>query len=775
MITEWADKKEDCKAILEECALEMKQHTDTVEHLKLVIEALETNGIPTSNEEKETISIFTKYYQFNEESPLPKEIPNQLNFDTLINEFDSLAIRSAIDGLSNWNIDKSLIEKILGPTLLQKISNLREGITVNEFDQICESKSISNGMGGSAVSFHGTTKEAAEKIVLNGQKIGHVACTGAYTGDLRQASGYIKDGGGMVFTTRFFLHENYINRGRVTDCSAIDNKEAFTRIPSRINFDVSNNIDEAFRILKLQERIINNPEIANELKSRFHTYLESLGETFQSNITKLYQEMRQYDYGEPKIIECADYYLRQVMTADSSPESAKRKTIIEKLFANPIEKVTSATIIDCLMEDKTNTEKSILDRLPSTETISQMTSDELVAQIQRSIRKQQIEFAQKGVNGEAVQTIKNQVESYIKIANPEPTEADELRQQIKGTLPLFLGEINGENLNKANQDINEIKERIQQFRKRILHFIAEELNKKFSENTDWQKHKDHCELVLTGSSGRGDATIKSDLDCLLLFDDRNISKEGFEEIAPLFNEYNSALTEMLTELGFKPDTDKAQGGAFPTRLTHLIGLSMEGKTIDSKVYVEPTNIIDLESVSDTPNNLVNLFKKIFQQKFADLEHQRHLDKSLKMDTQKYIPRWYEGYSQLLNGDSVKDIKFELVRILDFYLFRTLVTHLDELKAETEKTGEEFVIPADNLEKISVLEKLGALTKTDAQTLKQGVTDLFRWRLRSEIIGNDELAASSMTLPERKRAIELAKTINQLIEDLKEPLSNVIIS
>lgn len=145
--------------------------------------------------------------------------------------------------------------------------------------------------------------------------------------------------------------------------------------------------------------------------------------------------------------------------------------------------------------------------------------------------------------------------------------------------------------------------------------------------------------------------------------------------------------------------------------------------------------------------------------------------SLQGDIQgKYIQEWYRGFSQLLSGDKVKNLKSELIRVLDFHLFQSIIMNLDKIK---KLKGSEFMVPSDNIGKIDILQEVGALDSHHADTLRQGSIDLFRWRLRNEILQAEGLDAALLTNKERERATAYAAVMNELISNVVQRRSVLV--
>jgi len=740
------------------------------------------------------------YRQKDSQPSEAKEKPNKIEFNRLVREFDGLGLRLAIFDLEGWGIGDQERKKIFGAELMSAIEKIKKSTKATSLDGAIYNL-VGRGEGADySLRFHGTqSREIAQLISSHGQMIGHSSLTGSYGGNIDTAWGYCGGSGSVVCYTREDLRDSYINYGIESQCNAVDDEGRYTRIPSRIIYNMSADTKEgvlkkALEMYRIRKAIEEKPELVEKIKKNFETFLREQGEHFQSNIEAIYRQMRAHDYGEPKILEVADFYLLQIFAGEKNEAAQKRKIALEKILEavrkDPIGKKTPdiAVIADCLTEydelipepegglvkgERITSRKARLQRPLlfdwSVEKLSKMNTEQIEQIMQKRVVKMQIDATRKAIgdkNNNVINGLVDRVEKYISLKGLGWDDAEKLRKKVRGQKALFLGEMNGENLEDANRAVLKIRDDLDSFYRDIVKLASEKLEGRFADSEIYSRYKDRFELVLTGSAGRGDATLKSDLDCLIIFNDEGIPLEEKEVIAGFFNkEYKPALNSFLEEAGYHPDLGKAQqeesSVAFRSDLESLV--IDPSAPVSTRLKIEPTNIIDLVSVSGDQKGLVAIFKKEFLERFSDVSQQEYLGKNLAQDiSQKHMQEWYKGFSQLLSGDRIRNLKTELIRILDFNLFQSIAANLGRIK---EVKGEDFIVPADNQAKISVLQEIGVFSDEQAEVLKQATIDLFRWRLRNEIVQSREMDPALLTNKERERATDYARVMNDLIESL----------
>lgn len=736
------------------------------------------------------------YYLDPEHRPVTeKEKPQHLEFQTLVHEFDTLGQQLALFGSTTWAFTPTLREKIFGPEITDKIEVIKAETKLSPIDPF-----IYSSYGGSedesySLRFHGTKRhDYAGSIARIGQKIGHNCLTGSYSGNLSTAYGFSEGSGSVVCYDREDLRNCYINFGLETDCNAISDN-TYTRIPSRIIRNVSGDdkeevLEKALRFFKTKKALGENAELVTQINEKFEEYLESLGETFATNIEKIYRQMRSLGYIEPKIIEVADFYLRQIVWSESEKlteaESAQKRVIVFEKILDSVNgekegETNIAVIADCLVDNDEARDNSSLAHtsMKKLKGLNVYNTEKL---LQKMIRMQQLHEARAALrnpSNSAVERISKEINQFLALSEADSATTRKWQDRLRAKKSLFLGEINGEDLKQINKDTVELKALFGDFHQEVVALIDKKLDAEFHENSIYSKYIDRFDLVLTGSCGRNEATINSDLDCLVIFDDRGLEEAEKNEVTEFFqSEYKAKLHGYVTRLGFTPDIGKAQTESIPSYLSQLENLSVNpSHDSNQREQIEPTNIIDLTSVDGDKKGLVRLFKHTFLRKFSDITEREQLTASIQNDIdKKFMPEWYKGYGQLVSGDRVKNMKNEVLRILDFYLFRQIVKNSGEI-AKIE--GEDFNIPSSNTDKINLLEKIGkefpgeGIGSAHAETLRQAVTDLFRWRLRTEIIRTD-LDAALLTNKERERILAYVKAINEL-NDITVRKADVTIS
>lgn len=741
------------------------------------------------------------FYQKEKNQPRQsKEKPDQIEFNRLVREFDGVGLRLAIFGLEEWGVNAPERRKIFGADVISSIEKIKKSMRTTPLDTALYNF-YGRGEGKDyCLRFHGTkSRDIAKAIATHGQMIGHRTGTGSYSGNLDTAWSYCASSGSVVSYTREDLRDSYINYGIESQCNAVDTEKRYTRVPSRIIYNVSadqkeNALEEALKIYRVRKAVEEKPDLVKKIREKFQTFMREQGETFQNNLEAIYRQMRARDYGEPKILEVADFYLRQILGSEHNASAQKRKIALEKILEvvrkDPTQETAPDIAItsDCLMEydelipepeETAPQEKGEISRKARlarpllfdqpVRKLAGMNASQIERLLQKRVLRIQIEATRKALedqNNQVINGLFNQVEKYISLQGLKEDEADKLRQKIKGHRALFLGEMNGDNLEVANKAVLKIREDLKTFHHDILKLAVEKIETQFTDSEIHSRYKDRFEWVLTGSAGRGDATLKSDLDCLAIFNDEGIPPEEKEKIAAFFNQASKpALNSFLQEIGYYPDVGKAQAKesavAFRSDLKSLV--IDPSVPVSTRLKIEPTNIIDLVSVSGDQKGLVAMFKKEFLERFSDVSQQEYLAKGLERDiAQKHMQEWYKGFSQLLSGDRVRNLKTELIRILDFNLFQSIAANLHKIK---ETKGEDFIVPADNQEKIAILQEIGVLSGKQAEILKQATLDLFRWRLRNEIIQKEEMDPALLTNKERERATEYAKVMNALIKSL----------
>ncbi|MEI6296666.1 MAG: hypothetical protein WCO84_03410 [bacterium] len=313
------------------------------------------------------------------------------------------------------------------------------------------------------------------------------------------------------------------------------------------------------------------------------------------------------------------------------------------------------------------------------------------------------------------------------ITPPQTLYFENLEYQKNIRNLMFREGINTDEINKPSIRIGNIENSAKYFTEKrvvLMRFVWNEcFNKvgdKISDKKQLSLYRELLIPIITGSLGRSETVLGSDLDYNILLDDEkipaDIDKDKFmQEIKEFVNNVLSPeMGELIKEKKLRPDAGLGKEDRKPFSIVSRIK-EFDIELSKKRQEEEPTEIITMEPLFTNGEEIVKKAKNyLFENKSAYLLSS-FVERDLQIGTKEknsFIADFEELYSSVASGNIIKKIKESMQRTLVFKMNQLLFQAIEDgkiAKAEVDS------IPSAVVELIRYLGSRGILSEKETTT------------------------------------------------------------
>ncbi len=255
--------------------------------------------------------------------------------------------------------------------------------------------------------------------------------------------------------------------------------------------------------------------------------------------------------------------------------------------------------------------------------------------------------------------------------------------------------------------------------------------------------------VLTGSAGRREVVLGSDLDYLLLVDDTTTPLVD-EDALKIF--VNTVLAQrmnaVLAENGIMGDAGLAKEDRAPfTKLSTLKTFQIDVRAARQKE--EPTNIVDADALFENPVHqgvVARAKEALIMENPTSHLLDGYIMKELEVRSEtypSYMERFEELYQSFASGTVLNKIKESLQRVIVFKVYQLLFEGIETGKIPKEEVA---TIPASTRGKLALLEKYRVLSHPETKVTRELLGLVYRLRFAGELYSREagEAEATKVT-------------------------------
>lgn len=683
-------------------------------------------------------------------------------------------VNSLIFGENRGVFSQTTIRDILGDQLYENLTALKENTARKVSDEnnnwMIERERAFNHF---VVMGHGTWQAHARKegvarseeekldsravvdaIVTGPDGVGirgEKATLGAFTNPgTRSHYGEVEDGSLVMF----FLDDLIQSHVTIaTDPMGADGyvgidheSKKYVQIPNRALFNPQagtisgvelTHVQMADYLLEFRHIVESNEAIGSAVFEKVADYLSEKQPQALIVLRDIHRHMRADSYPESAILWARDYYLRMLLSDKKS----------DQLLAGTIEKVVRGLSTGALEGDL----RSYIDtiRLNWDSELEDLAGKplafmKLIIRAQekmKSRQRQQFSTATRQLrqNGsrEKVGVAKQHILQVRAAERYGDVAERNLRENLKTTRAIFMDSEDETEYIESLEEVKKYADYMQSVKESVLLRTfqrgvdtLDQVNAAF-----YRKYADKISVCSSGSIGRGEVVISSDVDYLVLLDDRDLSEEDITQIKRVLFKVGETMNKIMEEeFKIRPDAGLANKDRQPIVMFSKVA----NFTLDSsgtRQVLEPTEMFDVTSV-DGKNELLNQFKRQFAQRAQEIQSEElqsiSLHEYLINDLKKYEKLFLGGFSQLLSRDQLIDFKMQVQRIFNFYIYSLVAEHISEVSRGDE------IVPNKTLDKIQYLADKGYIVEEVAARLYELQLMLYRMRYRTDVLNSAQM-------------------------------------
>ncbi len=486
-------------------------------------------------------------------------------------------------------------------------------------------------------------------------------------------------------------------------------------------------------LLNLRYLLEQNPDLESALKQAGLEYHQQNLPAIDQELATIHHNLKEMSYPEATILAVRDRYLSLALSSrkDEQLKYQGLRKIVLSLAEGEIEEDFKSVYDNFLVVWDQGLRERYEAGMTATELIN--LSRELILVQQRraylsALRTLNTQYGEVGVARQHIAQIRS-AEKYGDVA------VKDLGENLLASRTLFLDSRNHQELEDQLEITQEVAEYMADVKRSVLRttFYRAVGAVDYKYLKTYQRFRDRIAVCGSGSVGREETVISSDLDYLILLDDTDLTESEMKDIKKMLYFVGLEVDEILKEdYKIRPDAGLANRSRQPiVPLSHIHNFEIELGA--ERQVVEPTEIIDAAAVDQGSQEIVDLFKAAYLKRAKELSVQEKLDSSqryMEDKVQKFFSRFQSGYSQLLSRDQITDLKLQLQRIYQF--------KLQALLAAAYEQGKVQELPSATLEKINLLEQKEVITEEEAQLLAELHLSLFRIRYRADVLNSSLL-------------------------------------
>ncbi|MGM0598047.1 MAG: DUF294 nucleotidyltransferase-like domain-containing protein [Myxococcota bacterium] len=304
---------------------------------------------------------------------------------------------------------------------------------------------------------------------------------------------------------------------------------------------------------------------------------------------------------------------------------------------------------------------------------------------------------------------------------------------------------------------------------RMYNSITEQLSRIFYERMD--EDGGRVSFVGTGSIGRGDAAIGSDIDYAVYIDYEDISEGERERLKNKALEASTAVNRIIEdELNVIADAGKEKKEQTPvlfyTQVRDMkIDLTKQNSREQSdRQSVEPTTVVDSRPFGNDQVT-AKIKQALFQNQDVKVNFSEYMFNDLykKIDSENvlgYKYKWDRLVDSVLTGEGVDNIKFQLQRPIQFKVQYLLSEAVE--KGRLDLSDEEIRKVHKFTDKIDLLQRADIFSEREAESTKELYDYAQDMRIRSEISGQKNYDTNQLPFKDFSRLIFLLRYFDEHI-------------
>jgi len=264
--------------------------------------------------------------------------------------------------------------------------------------------------------------------------------------------------------------------------------------------------------------------------------------------------------------------------------------------------------------------------------------------------------------------------------------------------------------------------------------------------------------VMSGSLGRGEAVLGSDLDFLFLFDDEENPDIAMEDMKRIVDEFlTPALETFLKKMGIRPDAGLARSGRNPFVTMSEIK-TFEIDMSQSRQTEEPTELLDMRALTIEDEELVRKAKRVL---FIDNMQVRnilttYIERDLEVGSGKksFIQQFEFLYLDFAKGMDLSKIKESMQRVSTFKIYDMISRAFSpEFGVPLEEAES---IPSTLPDKLDWLESHGIISVKEKEIWERTIAVSYKLRMMSEFFSEESKTKADDDIPRKVKSTALQK-------------------
>lgn len=523
----------------------------------------------------------------------------------------------------------------------------------------------------------------------------------------------------------------------------IPNRVLFSTLPTSVMGTELNSQQIAGYIMQLQHELDQNPELVAQIEGAALAYeQQELGPHFAEEVATIHLKLRERGYPEGAILWARDFYTTLAHSND------EKDSTMFKCLQQLVRAVGFGTIDEDIRGIFDNVHQAWdfgLAEFYQNPAQKHTSASEIIDAAEKIMNKKQrtaFREARKILfTGAETPSVGVGKQYELQVAAAEASGAIptlNLREKIKHIQALFVDSISEREYRQNTQRVKEVSVYMESIKNSVLRTVFSEAITKLevADFSTFAKYADNIALCSSGSVGRGEVVISSDLDYLVLIDDSDLQEDDVLKIrkvlAIIGGHVNTTLEE---EYLIRPDAGLANKDRQPIVLLSTIQeLSLH--TGSDRQTAEPSEILDATAIYASQGKVVEKCKRALSKRSVELRAEQKTSASdfFKSETEKFATQFNGGISQFLSRDQLVDFKMQVQRAFNFKIYELLMRGVDDgVLADT-------IIPSRTDQKIDLLRENNLISDAEAASLDELVTQLYRLRFRSDVLNAAQMQA-----------------------------------
>lgn len=588
--------------------------------------------------------------------------------------------------------------------------------------------------------------EGPDGVGLRGEK----ATIGAFTNPgIDSHYGSAKDGMMVIFFTEDMLASHGALSDDPSRADGWVGRDSSTgrliQIPNRVvlnpqgkeiqGFELTNSQMTEY-IFQLKYELSKNLDLVQKIEEAALQYeQEQMDDNFLEEIKTIHLNFREQGYPEGGIIWARDYYI--TLAHSDEPESKRLFNCLRKTVLS-VQEGANYDLRSVFDNIRLSWGLGLSEQYQPWESTER--TIEQAQEIMINSQRKAFLSAMRGLrdkSGEPVGVLRQQLLQESSAVAHQDVPRLPLSRSLALNRAIFLDKRTQAEGQEILDEVEELADRSTRIKQSVLKstFIRGIGELEEEDRLKYEEYKEKVAICVSGSVGRNEVVISSDLDYLVLVDDIDFKEKDHEILREILFKVGTKVNRILEdEYQIRPDAGLANRDRQPVvLLSELKNFKIE--LSQNRQKVEPTEILDATSISAEGIKIVSKFKATFINKDIELKATGVPSTSdyINRDIDGFEQYYNAGMSQVLARDQLVDFKMQLQRIFNFKVYGLLSQVFDRFSEDRVE------IPSSTREKIILAEQYGVISAKQAGTLRELSLLFYRMRYRSDVINSAQLA------------------------------------